>query len=231
MKVTIKQVFQGHSQVQKKHLCVKNMPYFAQWESRKLVDDIVHNRISALADPLWKNSGAENPAEYLHWSWNGCGMACLKMILAYKTKKVIPLVELGKKCVGYGGYKINQKEWNKDNFSESIDGLFYKPFVEFIKKEFNLDAKIVSPLLVSEIIDGLDNGKFVIVSVSPSIRNYGKKPIKRGGHLVFVVGFDLNKKLIFIHNPSGVSKKSQEYYPVPLRDFKRFFACRGVIIS
>ncbi len=30
-------------------------------------------------------------------------MACTKMILARQTGKVVPIVELGKKCAEYGG--------------------------------------------------------------------------------------------------------------------------------
>lgn len=58
------------------------VPHYSRWESKK-----------------WQLFGAKNKNEYLNWSWNGCGLVCLQMIIAYKTDKKISLVDLGKKSL------------------------------------------------------------------------------------------------------------------------------------
>lgn len=78
------------------------VPYFSQWESRGLVKQIITGKIDGKDDPKWRESGAESREEYDEWSWNGCGMACLKMILASAQNKTIPLAALGKMSLRYG---------------------------------------------------------------------------------------------------------------------------------
>ncbi|MDO8461012.1 MAG: C39 family peptidase [bacterium] len=200
----------------------ERVPYFSQWESRELVGKIIRKEDSAKADPLWKNSGAETPEEYELWSWNGCGMACLKMILARHVGKEFNLVGLGRLCMQYGGYKQSR---------DTLNGLYYKPFVDFIGKEFNLVGRVASPLSLGEAIDEVNKKNYVIASVSHEIRRPAASPTQRGGHLILILGFDANQKTLFIHNPSGDTKESQEYARVSFMDFEKFFAHRGIIIE
>src|SRR3990167_6800417 len=86
---------------------INKIPYFSQWESPKLVGKIIERKILARDDQKWKNSGAKSPEEYEYWSWNICGMACLKMILASKFSKNYKMIELAKKCEEYGAYVHN----------------------------------------------------------------------------------------------------------------------------
>ncbi|MBI2017412.1 C39 family peptidase [Candidatus Daviesbacteria bacterium] len=211
----------------------KDFPYYSQWVLPELVDKILSHKIAAREDKKWKSFGARNPEEYLHVSWNGCGMACLQMILKHKLKKNIPLVKLFKSCMEYGGYKINSEEYKKGNPRNSVEGLFYKPFVKFLHQEFDLSAAIISPMVIEDIIQALENGKYVIVSVNPDIRTPQLKPEQVGGHLVIVTGFDWNKRVLYIHNPSGFYqvKNSQQYAPVRFKDFEKFFAYRGIVID
>ena len=130
-----------------------NIPYFSQWESKELIKDIISKKISAKEDPLWKKSGADTKEEYELWSWNACGMACLKMLIAYKYNKEIPLIKLGKKCKKYGGYA-----------GKNLNGLYYKPFIKFVKEEFNINAKIISPMVIQDIIKELEKNNFIIAS-------------------------------------------------------------------
>ena len=198
-----------------------NVPYFSQWESRELVEKIITKQIEAKDDPRWRESGAKNVQEYTSWSWSCCGMACLKMILAHKNNKVIPLVSLGKRCIKYGGYKLPL---------ENHPGLYYKPFVTFIKSEFGLNGKAVSALTLAEIKRTINSGGYAIVSVTPEIRFPHKQPTKRGGHLVLVFGYDDTKKVVYLHNPSGF-KDSQERVEVSYGQFGKFFDNKGILIA
>lgn len=201
---------------------IRNVPYYSQWESPKLVRRILEDKISAKNDPSWKSSGARNPTEYELWSKNGCGMACLKMVLAYKTGKKLQIVKLGKKCASYGGYKIR---WEK------IDGLYYYPFLKFINKEFGLSGKVLAPMSTKDIVKKIKNNNFVIASVHHSIRNPSSNPSKKGGHLILVLGFDSERRIFYFHNPSGHLKSTQEYAEISYVDFGKFFANRGIVIE
>lgn len=201
---------------------LNKVPYFSQWESPELVDKIIKRKILAREDPKWKKSGAKSPEEYEYWSWNTCGMACLKMILYVKTGKEHKTIELANKCEEYGGYIQN---------GEKIDGLFYIPFKEFLMKELKLEAKVFRFFLtVGRIKRELKTGNYMIASVNSSIRKPDHEPEHKGGHLVLVTGFDDTKKTLFLHNPSGFFGVSQENWEITERDFKKFFAGRGILI-
>jgi hypothetical protein len=160
------------------------------------------------------------------------------MILAHRFKKIYPLAELGKKCMKYGGYTDNSSKFDTQKLlshgkpipSDYLGGLFYEPFLRFIENEFKLKGKIVKPLIVSDIVKAIADKNYVIASVNSSIRNPSLTPKSKGGHLILVTGYDLNKKLLYIHNPSGLFNKSQEHFPVSFNDFEKFFAYRGVVI-
>jgi hypothetical protein len=201
---------------------IENVPYYSQWESPELVESILNGAFDAKEDPNWKRSGAKDKEEYAAWSASGCGMACFKMILAHKTVKVIPLVELGKRCAEYGGYTLPV---------EKSVGLVYGPFATFASKEFAIKARPVLPLLKEEIIEELSKGSYVIASVSPHIRHTTSKPNTKGGHLVLVLGYDMNKRLFYFHNPSGFKQETQEYTSISFGDFKKFFGNKGIVIA
>lgn len=187
-----------------------------------MVNDVLSRIILAREDPKWIESGAETPEEYEYWSWNTCGMACLKMILTSKLGGNYRTIELAKKCETYGGYKQLGKE---------IDGLIYQPFCKFIAKEFGLRARVFRIFLtVGRIKREVQKGNHFLVSVSPAIKKAENIPLSKGGHLVLVTGFDDDKKTLFIHNPSGLFGKSQENFEIAEKDFKRFFAGRGVLV-
>jgi hypothetical protein len=199
----------------------KNVPYYSQWESPSLAQKIVNNEIGAAEDPNWKKSGAKNKEEYAVWSWNGCGMACLKMVLAYQSQPPIPLAVLGKKSLKYGVYKLPL---------EDSDGMLYKPFIRFIRQEYGLESKIVASMTKQNIANAVANNCLVIASVNPQIRNPKSTPTHKGGHLVLVVGYDLDKKEFYLHNPSGFTKQAQKYAVISFNDFDKFFANQGIIV-
>lgn len=204
------------------HFIHKNVPYFCQWESRDLAKKILEKQITTDDDPNWKSSGAKTKKEYAAWSWSACGMACTKMILAYRTGRIVPIVELGKKCAKYGGYTMP---------IESSVGLLYKPYRKFAAKEFDWNAKIVEGMSQREVTHALGRGDFVIASVSPLIRDPKSSPTAKGGHLVLMTGYDMSKEEFYLHNPSGTSKSTQEYAAVSFHDFKKFFSGRGIVIQ
>ncbi len=200
----------------------KNVPYFSQWESPSLVKDIISGSVKAEDDPHWKTSGAKTKEEYSVWSALGCGMACTKMLIAHLKGKEIPLVDLAKRSLAYGTYTLPLEE---------SQGLIYNPYAKYLKDEFNLNAKVVLPLLPREIMEELSHGRYVIASVSPQIRYTDSHPKNKGGHLVLMLGYDLEKQELYLHNPSGFTQETQKYATISFADFKKFFGGRGIVIK
>ncbi len=187
-----------------------------------MVEQIIKRKILARDDPNWKISGATTQEEYELWSWNVCGMACLKMILSSKFGKNYKTIELAKRCETYAGYDKN---------GDKIEGLFYKEFCKFLAKEFEIKSRFFRFFLtIGQIKRELKKGNYLMVSVSASIRKPDHTPEHKGGHLVLITGFDDDKKTLFIHNPSGFFGESQENYEIAEKDFKKFFAGRGILV-
>lgn len=205
-----------------------NIPYFSQWESPELVEKIILGDIlEATKDPKWKNSGAINKQEYLNWSWNMCGMACLKMILSYKKFLTPPLVTLGKMALNEGCYRINNSSKVPGDY---LDGLYHYPFLKFVEKKFGLIAQASQTLIIPEIVNQMGRGRLIIASVSPQIRS-GKETFNKGGHLVVITGYDLKQKCLYINNPSGFYGQSQKNFKVTFKDFSKYFSNRGIIFN
>ncbi len=200
----------------------KNVPYFSQWESPELNQSILEHTIDTQSDPNWKKSGASSKEEYAMWSWNACGMACTKMILAHQTGEVIPIVPLAKKCAEYGGYTFPL---------ETSNGLVYKPYSQFMTKEFHIKAVPVAPLLLKEMCMYLSQGSYVIASVNAMIRDPRSVPPNKGGHLILMLGYDVDKQQVYFHNPSGTKRDNQAYAAVSFKDFKKFFSGRGIVLT
>lgn len=201
-----------------------NMPIFTQWESRELVEDIIGGKIDCKNDPLWKDSGAKNQEEYEMYSWQVCGMACLKMIL----KSICPdknyrTVELAKDAEKYGVYIRNKNENRKHN----LDGMLHSQFLKFIRK-FNLNG--VRKIYIKEnyIAHLLLGNYYIIASVHPSIREDVYANNSKSGHLILIKGFRVKNGKVsgfFINNPSGyLSNMSQENYFVSLEKWRNYFS-------
>lgn len=199
-----------------------SIPYASQWESPELAEQIINGQLRACDDPKWRKSGARTREEYQTWSWRMSGMACLRMILLDCNKTADSIVKLGKKCAKYGGYTLP--------FDESA-GLHYREFTEFIKSEYTIDSTVKPTLLQRDIKIAVSKGDYVIASVSPQIRRPYSSSQQKGGHLILVTGYDDIKRVFYIHNPSGIADLSQVNTIVSYREFRKFFACRGIIVK
>ncbi|MGZ9721137.1 C39 family peptidase [Rhizobium miluonense] len=201
----------------------QRVPYFSQWETADMTLAVVAEgaRSALLKDPLWASSGARDIEEYAHWAANLCGMACLKMVLAARTGKTVPIMDLAMGCRDYGGY-VEEPDGR-------IRGLIYAPFIPFVRDRFDLNARVVTGISIAEIADILTQSEFFIASVHHSIRWPETEPPAKGGHLVLVTAIDGD--MIRFHNPSGHIDATRENVEMPLETFDRFFAGRGIAID
>ena len=122
----------------------------------------------------------------------------------------------------YGGY---------ERPFDASDGLRYRQFTEFLKGEFGIESRVSGVLLPRDIMKEIAAGNYVIVSVSPQIRDPKARPRKKGGHLILIKGYDLKKQHFVINNPSGDFNKTQQDFEIRFKDFRRFFAGRGIVIQ
>jgi len=198
------------------------IPYFSQWASSHRIQDFSpHGAESPQNDPLWASTGAVTPEEYSFWVDHICGMACLKMIMAYARGKELPLIDLAKACSKFGGYRLLS--------DGKIKGLYYKPFVKFVSCAFGLKAEMCIKYPPSEILNKVKSG-FFIASVHPWIRNPESAPPSRGGHLVLLFHNDKNPEKLMFHNPSGFTKETQEYVEMDVELFDKFYAQQGIFV-
>jgi len=199
---------------------VTRVPYFSQFETPRLVEAIVTGALDPREDPAWPSSGARDAEDYARWSRHACGMACLKMILAASRGTVVPTLELLRASVPHGCYVES---------GETIKGLIYAPFVRFVAEEFCLSASVVTGIEAAAIVRVLPRPGYFIASVHPWIRWPEREPPARGGHLVLVLEADA--ETIVFNNPSGHVAATQAEVRLPVADFQRYFAGRGIAIG
>lgn len=188
--------------------------YFAQWESADLVGEFLAGR-DATTDQQWRESGAQDVAEYARWADHLCGMACLKMVMAHRGKPH-SIHDLRRPVQALGGY-VEEPDGN-------IRGLIYVGAVRWLNSR-GIAARIV----LDEPMPELAPGEFYIASVHPMIRTPEVVPPRTGGHLVLVFGRDEQGRLRF-HNPSGATPAEQRDVRLSPESFSRFHADRGILV-
>lgn len=191
-------------------------PYFAQWESAARIGEILAGTLRAADDPLWPRSGAASAADYQRWADHLCGVACLRMALAARGITPPRAFDLARELTHRGGYVLQP-----DGF---IRGLIYAPAAAWLREVHGIAAEVRVDVPAEEIPG---EGLF-IASVHPSIRHAGAEPPSRGGHLVLVFG--TQGSIVRFHNPSGDSIATQIDARLPMADFARFYAGRGIAL-
>ncbi|MEU1485461.1 peptidase [Streptomyces sp. NPDC005752] len=191
-------------------------PVVTQFASPGLVGAIVEGGLDPAEDPRWADSGAASPAEYARWAGHLCGMACLRMALGAGAP---PLFELRDGASGYEAYT--------EDADGEIRGLVYAPFARYVSEVHGLDAVVHRDLSPAGILNLLDEGRRVMASVHFGIRHPEQPAPGRGGHLVLLTSRTADGAGVHFHNPSGITAATRAA-GLPLPDFERFFAGRGV---
>ncbi|MFD5113288.1 C39 family peptidase [Streptomyces sp. NPDC058391] len=200
-----------------------HVPVHTQFASPDLIEQIVYGGLDPATDPAWATSGAATLADYGRWCGQLCGMTCLRMALGAAGgtapgETVPTLFALRDGALKYGAY-------TEDPEDGTIRGLIYAPFAEYVRAAHGLDATVHRLLTPAELVDLLDEGRSVMASVHYEIRNPRRPAPGRGGHLVLATGRTEDR--VHFHNPSGTTADSRAA-DLPLDDFTRFFAGRGV---
>lgn len=195
-------------------------PYFGQWESAERISEILAGTLRAADDPLWPRSGAADAADYERWADHLCGVACLRMALAARGVTPPRAFDLARTLTHLGGYILLP--------DGGIRGLIYAPAAAWLRTAHDMAAEVRVDIPADALPALVRNGGLYIASVHPAIRRVEADPPSRGGHLVLVFGAE-NGTLRF-HNPSGNSEATQRDVRLPITDFARFYAGRGIAI-
>nr|WP_208456552.1 hypothetical protein [Burkholderia sp. BCC1644] len=188
-----------------------------------LIDKFLSGELRSEDDPLWHESGAGSPEEYAQWSPHICGIACLKMMLAHRTRRVVPLLDLVRDAVTFGVYRPELGDGGKR--------LLYRPFVQWLGERFGIRGSVVEHTESAGLEERLRDGHMLMASVHPGIRHRDFEPPGRGGHLVLVLGVDAQSGDWIFHNPSGFELHTQENVTMRRDTFDRYFANRGILIA
>lgn len=199
---------------------MSGVPYFSQWESPDLATRFIADAGALAEDPNWRSSGARDRDEYARWANHVCGMACVKMLIAARTGRVWPILELARGATAHGAYVES---------GDDIRGLIYAPCVDYLRMAHGIESEVVTGIQADDLPRLMARAAFFIASVHPWIRTPERAPPKRGGHLVLVTAADDDG--IRFHNPSGDSPATSADVRLDLVGFDRFFAGRGLAIA
>ena|ERR1700733_5001768 len=146
-------------------------------------------------------------------------MACLKMIMARRGLPIPATMPLVEQAIAWQAY-IPQED--------RVAGLIYQPFASWVAAEYGIVVEVVPQLRLEQVTELASPDTPVIASVHKWIRWPDREPPARGGHLVLVTG--AGGGLLRLHNPSGIPPASQQDTLIPVADFARFFAQRGLVV-
>jgi len=193
-------------------------PFFGQWETPSLIGAIITGACRAEDDPAWAASGAESPQDYARWAEHLCGVACLRMALAARGITPPRARDLARVLTRYGAY-VEEPDGH-------IRGLIYAPAITWLAETHAIAGEIILDRAAEAIAPLLADGGLFIASVHPAIRRPAEPAPGQGGHLVLVFG--AGEGALRLHNPSGHDAPAQADARVPIADFARFFAGRGI---
>jgi hypothetical protein len=195
------------------------VPVHTQFATPELVGAIVEGGLDPADDPGWADSGADSLAEYARWAGHLCGMTCLRMALGADAPSLFALRD---GALTYGAYT--------EEADGAIRGLVYAPFAKYVSEVHGRQATVHRHLDVARIPALLEAGRTVLASVHYGIRHPERPAPGRGGHLVLVTARTGDGAGVHFHNPSGTDAGTRAAV-LPLTEFERFFAGRGVSLA
>ena len=198
-----------------------SVPVHTQFASAELVGAIVEGGLDPADDPGWADSGAGSRAEYARWAGHLCGVTCLRMALGAGAPS---LFELRDGALKYGAYT--------EDADGTIRGLVYAPFAEYVRR----GARASRPPSTAtwrrtEILALLDAGRTVMASVHYGIRHPerpGSGPGRSSGAGDRADGRTARASTSTTRRGRTPRTRAAE---LPLADFERFFAGRGVSLA
>lgn len=199
-----------------------DVPYVCQFAVPESAELTLKKQLAAIDDPHWMESGATSVERYAFLAPNICGIASAAMVIGYYTGSTPKSAVLAEDAIASGVFKER---------TDDLTDMNYRMFARWIPK-YGLRATVYSRLSLRGIQYALSSGSLVLASVNPNIRGFiTSSEQKIGGHMVVVVGYDMDAKTITINNSSGfTSLQSQKDHTLSESEFLRYFAGRGIVL-
>lgn len=194
-------------------------PYESQWGDVALNAPLIEDGVDPAAHFDWRAEGYASADDYRLWARNVCGLACLRSVLGAWRNERPPMHRL---VLGAQSAGALIRE------GEAIKGLYYRPFLDWVRSEFGLSGEVVEGQHADRALAEWREGRVFVASVSPEIRYPDRPNARRGGHLVLVHSVDGDR--VTFHNPSGV-RDTAENARLDIATFSRFFAGRGFTLT
>lgn len=179
----------------------------------------------------WKELGFSSQEKAKYWERSCCGILCLKMAfgaIQIRTKnKLTPQVsEIIKQGLVLGAY-THAKGWDHSGLVRLADN-------------YGFTAETFSRISIKQLVDYLKNGFFPIISIKCAfqVNKTLKEKIffwkKSGGHLALVIGYEEKDGKIsgfYVHHTSIRQEYNWADRFIPIKEFKRGFTGRGILIK
>jgi hypothetical protein len=205
------------------HRVTYPVPFYAQFASPELIEDIIYRRLDARQDPRWREFGAWTLEEYELWSWRACGIVCLKMVVEAAGGPQKPIMEWVDEGLALDGYRLYDARgrW-------IVEGWFYWPLI-CLAARYGLAGQVLGNVPAEEVCRRIESNRLVVASARTGANIGGHPGVKsEGGHLVVATGFGWHGGRcthVVVNNPSG-GAGMREQAEIPFRLFAREFAGR-----
>ncbi|PIT92934.1 MAG: hypothetical protein COU06_02650 [Candidatus Harrisonbacteria bacterium CG10_big_fil_rev_8_21_14_0_10_38_8] len=177
----------------------------------------------------WETLGFKDREEASYWQESCCGILCLKMIVdSFHIRDKKDLLPSVKELIGIG--------LEMDAYSHK-GGWSHTGLASFIRR-FGYSA-VAKKINIIQIKEELDSGRLVMASVKWGFT--GKKSLKErilfrkyGGHLVVVLGYEMENERIsgvYVHHTSDYKGEEWQNELIPIKRFLKSFTGRGVIVG
>ncbi|MEI7604058.1 MAG: C39 family peptidase [bacterium] len=165
-----------------------------------------------------EESGADTLSDFHEFADSLCGVSCIKMILEFFKKDNKKLFE-----VFY--------DLRNSHLEDLKTGLNYENIHKYFDN-FKLITKIYrTGFTLDEICFNISKGKLCVVSIKP-LNSIVNSKEEKGGHLVLITGYDLNKQIFYLNDPGGSFEKN-EYKDrvISFEEFRKVYSYRGFSVG
>lgn len=137
--------------------------------------------------------------------WNWCGICCVQMILLGLGRGAPTRDQMYRTAYDrYGAFKT---------IDGRVVGAYHRELAEYVCQEFGLVAITHRRASTDDLARSIEDGRYVIASVSASIRDLDEKePGRKNGHLVLIYSIEQmdSGRMFVLHNSAGFASANTQ---------------------
>ncbi len=180
---------------------------------------------SVLNVPYFSQNSDSVPKE---WHDSACGIATVKMVLAFLNGESPDMSFLLREGQAIGGF--TEKGWRHESLVRILrnHGVLAYP-QEFVSTSVQIDEVFgitrmrgkddenFSKIGLQKILSKLSSGLPVIVSVSPKFNG------NKHSHLILIIGYDQTTESLYYHDPDSRDGTELKAAPISTKNFLKFW--------